>query len=75
MRGKRKPCPGVISVGRKAVADFAQGVLPRELRVKADEELPPGGEMSAVVIGAVRLDGFRKRCGGRNWKSWEKTVL
>ena len=48
-------------VGQKSVADFPQGVLAGNLRVEAGEELPPGGEMLAVAVGAVRLDGFFKR--------------
>ena len=51
-------------VGQKAVADFPQGVLARDLRIQAGEELPPGGEMLAVAVGAVCLDGFFKTMSG-----------
>ena len=51
-------------VGQKSVADFPQGVLSRNLRVQAGEKLPPGGEMLAVAVGAVLLDGFFKSMSG-----------
>ena len=41
-------------------SNFPQGVLSGNLRVQAREELPPGGEMLAVAVGAVRLDGSFK---------------
>ena len=62
-------------IGQKSVADFQQGLLSSNLRVQAGEELPPSGEMLAVVVGAVRLDGLFKAMSGMNWKSWEKMVL
>ena len=51
-------------VGQKSIADLPQGVLAGNLRVQAGEELPPGCEMLAVVVGAVRLDGFFKTMSG-----------
>ena len=51
-------------VGQKTIADLAQGVLAGDLRVQAGEELPPGGEMPAIAVGAVRLDGFFKTMSG-----------
>ena len=33
-------------------------------RVQAGEELPSGGEMLAVAVGAVRFDGFFKTMSG-----------
>ena len=51
-------------IGQKSVADFPQGVLAGDLRVQTGEELTPGGEMLAVAVGAVRLDGFFKTMSG-----------
>ena len=51
-------------VGQKSIADLPQGVLAGNLCVQASEELPPGCEMLAVVVGAVRLDGFFKTMSG-----------
>lgn len=47
-------------VGQKTVAYFTQGVHAGNLRVQTGEELPPGGEMLAIAVGAVHLNGFFK---------------
>ena len=49
---------------QQAVADFPQGVLACDLRVQAGEELPPGGEMLAVLVRAVVFDGFVETMSG-----------
>ena len=56
-------------VGQETVADFPLGVLSRDLRVQAGQELPPCGEMPAVVVRADGVNGYVKTM---SWYELEK---